>query len=130
MELPIIFLLIWQPFVTSEISLAIIAQESMGNPRAVSEDGHYSRGLMQVICSDWMGIDCEKLFEPEYNIEWGEWLLEEALDYSHGNLYIALQVYNCGPERYEKNKDCGVYYADRVMYKWLPLIEKYSILEE
>lgn len=105
----------------SDVSLAIIAQESMGNRWAIGPQG--SVGLMQVNCADWMDIDCERLYEPEYNIIWGEWFLEQALEYSNGNLYVALQVYNCGPDRYEANTDCGRFYADRVMYHWLPLID-------
>ena len=112
----------YSSYVASDISLAIMAQESLGNPRAIGPQG--SIGLMQVNCADWMGIECERLFDPEYNIAWGEWFLEEALEYSKGDLYVALQVYNCGPAKYEANEDCGSFYADRVMNYWMPMIEE------
>ena len=124
------YILAFMPLVTKDVTLAVIAQESWGNRLAVSDDGYDSRGLMQVTCAEWMSIDCEYLYEPEYNIAWGEWFLEEALEYSKGNLYIALQVYNCGPRRYERNNDCGTFYADRVMYHWMPMVEEYRILHE
>ena len=59
--------------------------------------------------------DCDRLFEVEENIAWGEWFLEEALEYSEGDLFLALQVYNCGPERWEANRLCGSYYSRQVM---------------
>ena len=101
----------------------------MGDRWAVSQDGYNSRGLMQVTCADWMGIDCEHLYNLEANIAWGEWFLEEAMEYAKGNMYIALQIYNCGPERYQANNACGEHYADRVMYYWMPMFERLSMIE-
>lgn len=103
------------PNLTEELVLGVIAQESYGNPDAQSWDEHDSRGLMQVTCFEWMEIDCDELFIPEYNIQWGIWFLDEALRHCGGKVECALRVYNCGPDRAEASAICGRFYASKVL---------------
>ena len=110
--------------VTTEVVLAIIAQESFGIPDILSSDGYNSVGLMQITPRPWVGT-IEQLIDPEYNIRWGLWFLDKGLEYSDGNIYEALRIYNCGRRNIERNPDCGKFYADRVLYYWVPYIEGY-----
>ncbi len=111
------------PKLTQELVLSIIAQESMGNRYATSSDGHYSRGLGQIVCAGWMRIDCNLLFIPKVNLQWTIWFVEVALYYNDGNTVKALQQYNCGPDAREQ---CGKWYADLVLKYWMPNFRSWS----
>ncbi len=107
--------------------LALIAQESMGNPYAISSDKWGSIGLMQVTPRFWIGTK-EQLMNPKFNLEWGIWFLDRARLYSDGDNYEALRIYNCGPERASEKETCGSWYDDRVLNFWHPyfLFDKYQ----
>jgi soluble lytic murein transglycosylase-like protein len=85
--------------------------ESMGNPQAESSGG--ARGLMQLMPSTAAGIASqrqlaghsdERLFEPEYNLDLGAFLLSQLLK-AHGSVAggqrsveLAAVEYNAGPK--------------------------------
>ena len=110
--------------ITPQVVLAIIAQESYGIPDILSSDGYNSVGLMQITPRPWVGT-IEQLKQPEYNIKWGLWFLDKGLEYSDGDMYEALRIYNCGRRNIERNPDCGKFYADRIINHWIPSIERY-----
>lgn len=103
--------------------LAVIAQESQGNPKAIAEDVWGSTGLMQVGPRDWLGTR-EQLLSPGINIRVGMSMLHDILEQTRGNLRFALAAYNCGFKGVEINR-CGSHggykYADRIINYWLPV---------
>jgi len=103
--------------------LALIAQESQGDPYAISDDQWQSTGLMQVGPRPWLGTQ-EELLNPATNILTGMSMLNDTLNQTNGNLRFALAAYNCGFAGVEKNW-CGTYggyaYADRIIDYWLPI---------
>jgi soluble lytic murein transglycosylase-like protein len=77
--------------------LSVIQVESAFNPLAVSQAGAY--GLMQVRYAVWkdeLGIDKNRIFDVEYNIDLGLQILKQYHDISGGNLSRALFLYNNG----------------------------------
>jgi soluble lytic murein transglycosylase-like protein len=104
--------------VPTDLALAVIAQESKGLSRIISQDKYKSVGLMQIIPRDWVGTT-EQLKDPRFNIEWGLWFLEQGLEYCDGKQLCALRVFNCGPKN-ALETFCGTYYADLVMRFWRP----------
>ncbi len=106
------------PKLTQELVLSIIAQESYGNRYALSHKG--ARGLMQVMCFDWMNINCDVLYTPKINVQWGVWFLNEGLEMCqpiNANVTrCALKIYNCGTDVLR----CGRFYADKVLEYWMP----------
>ena len=86
---------------------AVINTESGFDPEAVSVDG--AVGLMQLLPStaEWIagmrGIkyDEDMLRSPEYNIDFGCWLLRYLLDRYDGSVRYAAVAYNAGHGRLE-----------------------------
>lgn len=77
--------------------MALIQVESGFNQYAVSTAGAY--GLMQVNYSVWkdeLNIDFNRIFEREYNIDLGLWILKHYHDEAAGNIFTALFHYNNG----------------------------------
>ena len=116
------------PFVTKEVALAVIAQESLGIPNVhetelAYADGHNSIGLMQIVPFSWRPSS-KWLSVPENNIYWGMRILNQVIQES--GLRTGLARYNCGLVKLEQNK-CGVAggyaYADRVLNYWVPVFE-------
>jgi hypothetical protein len=103
--------------------LALIAQESQGDPFAVADDLWKSTGLMQVGPRPWLATS-EQLLNPAMNIYVGMKMLNDIFNQTNGNLRFALAAYNCGFEGVAKNF-CGSYggykYADRIIDYWLPV---------
>ncbi len=123
----------WRPLVyesldTYDVSdhllvLSVIAQESHGLQQALSQDRHFSVGLMQVTPRPWTGTAAE-LRQPRYNIAIGVHILDKVLREAEGDTFLALKYYNCGIDRIEINPFCGDYYADLVLNFWYPIFEE------
>ncbi|MCR5610519.1 MAG: lytic transglycosylase domain-containing protein [Clostridiales bacterium] len=87
---------------------AVVKTESGFDPRAVSGDG--AVGLMQVLPStgEWIAwrrgleFDSERLYDPEYNLDYGCWLLSFLLERYDGNEKYALIAYNAGYGRLDE----------------------------
>jgi soluble lytic murein transglycosylase-like protein len=99
----------WQPFITeasekfgvdSSLISAVIAQESGGNPSAVSSKG--AKGLMQLMDSTAKDMGVTKVFQPRQNILGGTRYLKQLLDKYNGDETQALASYNAGPAAVDK----------------------------
>jgi soluble lytic murein transglycosylase-like protein len=112
--------------------MAIIAQESRGNPKAVRDEGHYqSVGLMQIMDFDWRP-PASWLLKPENNIQWGCGILRQLFAREGYTVEKVLAVYNCGEVGVKANR-CGSMggyaYADRILNHWKPLFDrKYNLI--
>lgn len=80
--------------IDEKIILAFIDAESRFNPMALSPAG--ARGLMQVM-PFWYGGDARDLHGPYLNIMTGSAILKRYLELAKGNLLLAAQYYNAGP---------------------------------
>jgi soluble lytic murein transglycosylase-like protein len=106
--------------------MAVIAQESQGDPKIVSEDGGV--GLMQIVPRPWLGT-AEDLKNWDFNLNVGMSILSETLRENGGDVLLALALYNCSEAevaRSNKGKlsSCGRFggyrYARRVLEYWCP----------
>jgi soluble lytic murein transglycosylase-like protein len=79
---------------------AVIAQESSGNPSAVSAKG--AKGLMQLMDSTAQDMGVAQVFDPKQNILGGTRYLRELLDKYNGDQNRALASYNAGPSAVDK----------------------------
>ncbi|MCR9254592.1 MAG: lytic transglycosylase domain-containing protein [Alphaproteobacteria bacterium] len=88
---------------------AIIRQESLFDPRAVSGAG--ARGLMQILPAtarqeakrQGLGFSRTRLLaDPEYNIRLGRGYLQGLLERYDGHYAMAIAAYNAGPGRVEQ----------------------------
>lgn len=86
---------------------AVIRTESGFDPNAVSSAN--AKGLMQLMTdtAEWIcwrrgeTYEESRVFEPEYNIDLGCWLLRYLIDRFNGNLEYAAAAYNAGANRVE-----------------------------
>ena len=92
--------------------LALITQESQGNPQATSPVG--ARGLMQLMPRTAELLDCkyEEMYDPDTNIRCGVKFLAALLTYTKGDLLRALSGYNGGSHSTEKSPLLGGRIAD------------------
>lgn len=79
---------------------AVIAQESAGNPHAVSSAG--AKGLMQLMDGTAREVGTTNAFSPRQNIEGGTRYLRSLLERFENNKELALASYNAGPSAVEK----------------------------
>ena len=116
------------PYVTKELVLAVIAQESLGIPNVEDtaiayDDGRGAIGLMQIIPFSWRP-PASWLSVPENNIYWGMRILNQVI--RENGVRTGLAAYNCGLVKVEANA-CGSYggynYADKVLTYWMPAFE-------
>ena len=104
--------------VDKNLIAAVIAQESGGNPYAVSRAG--AKGLMQLMDSTATSLGVKRVFNPRENIMAGTKYLEHLLKEFDGNEKLALASYNAGPAAVKKYKGVPPYretqnYVKRVL---------------
>lgn len=85
--------------IDSALVLAVIKQESGGDPKAVSPAG--AKGLMQLMDSTAEKLGTPKVFNPHDNIDSGTRYLKQMLD-RFSDVKLALAAYNAGPGNVEK----------------------------
>ena len=115
------------PHLTEELVLAVIAQESLGNPYAIRDEGENSSiGLMQIMDFSWRP-DREWLRNPDNNIAYGMYILDLLIERYEGDVVKALAVYNCGEIGVERNI-CGISggyaYSNIILKHWLPVFKE------
>jgi Rod binding domain-containing protein len=104
--------------VDKDLVFAIIAQESAGNPYAISKAG--AKGLMQLMDSTAREMGVIHSFNPRENIDGGVKYLRKMLDQFDGNIKLALASYNAGPAAVKKYNGIPPYsetqnYVDSVL---------------
>jgi len=108
-----------------DVILAIIAQESNGNPNAKGTSGE--RGLMQLMpaaLSDvnarfGTGFSFEDMYVPEKNIQAGVAYLAICRNFFYGSMQKAIQAYNAGMGNVQKNPNASIAYYNSVEAKRL-----------
>ncbi len=98
----------WQNFIDeaaarydidAKLISAVVAQESAGEPYAVSRAG--ARGLMQLMPATARDLNVRNVFNPRENILGGTRYLRRMLD-RFGDIKLALASYNAGPHAVQK----------------------------
>ena len=80
--------------IDERVILAFMDAESQFNPKAISVSG--ARGLMQVM-PFWYRGNADDLYAPYLNVMTGSSILKHYLEMARGNLLLAAQYYNAGP---------------------------------
>lgn len=101
---------------------AVIAQESAGNPYAVSRAG--AKGLMQLIDTTARDMGVSQVFNPKENITGGTKYLRMLLDRYDGNTTLALASYNAGPAAVERYNGIPPYQETQSYVKSVMALEK------
>lgn len=106
--------------------MAMMAQESGGNPNAVSSAG--AQGLMQLMPGTARDMGVTNPMNPQQNINGGAQYISQMLQQFGGNIPQALGAYNWGPGNMQR-KGMGQApqetqnYIDSIMQRWQPPIE-------
>ncbi len=98
---PIIKAAAKQYVINSRLIQAVIAQESGGNPEAVSPKG--AKGLMQLMDETAGDLGLSDVKDPRENIFGGARYLKGLLDRFEGDVRLALAAYNAGPGAVERH---------------------------
>lgn len=83
-----------------ELLLAVVMEESGGNPAAVSEKG--AQGLMQLMPATATEVGVADPTNPAQNIAGGARYLKQMMDRFGGQTSLALAAYNAGPGNVDK----------------------------
>lgn len=86
---------------------AVVAQESGGNPAAISRAG--AKGLMQLMDTTAADMGTGNVWDPRANIMGGTQYLRSLLDRFGGNEKLALASYNAGPAAVEQHQGVPPY---------------------
>lgn len=89
-----------QQHLPKQILAALIAQESGGNPNAISSAG--AQGLTQLMPDTAQGLGVTNPMDPQQNVMGGAKFLRQMLDKFGGSMPLALAAYNAGPGNVEK----------------------------
>ena len=100
--------------VPAEWIMAIIAEESGGNPNATNRDYPNMVGLMQ-LNSDYSEYTRSQLYNPEYNIDQGAKWLGQQLRSSNGQIYEALGRYGIGASNWSASKIMNGYSSNSIL---------------
>ncbi len=114
--------------VPEEMIYAVIHTESNFDPEAVSRAG--AKGLMQIVepTNEWIAFRMgeepmnERLFEPEFSIRRGTWLLSYTYN-KYGSWEVALAAYNAGIGNANKWLENPDYSSDAVTLDVIPFAE-------
>lgn len=99
--------------VSKNLINAIIAQESGGNPNAVSSAG--AQGLMQLMPATAKSLGVTNSFDPEQNIMGGTKYISQMMDKYDGDTVTALTAYNRGPGTVDRTGATDSQYAREVL---------------
>ena len=107
--------------VDARLIMAIIATESGGDEKAVSQAG--ASGLMQLMPQTQRHLGVRDAFDPEANVEGGVRYFRSLLDRYGGDTALALAAYNAGPANVDKYGGIPPFaetraYVRRVLERW------------
>jgi len=81
--------------VSQKLISAVIANESSGDPAAVSRAG--AQGIMQLMPATSLAYGVTNPFDAAQNIDGGTHYIHDLLKRFHGNTKLAVAAYNAGP---------------------------------
>ena len=96
--------------IDADLGFRVVNVESEFNPHAVSSVGAVGLTQLMPATARWFDhtITKEKLYDPRTNLRLGFRYLRSLIDQYHGDLRLALLVYNRGPEAVETLRSLGV----------------------
>lgn len=96
--------------IDADLGFRVVNVESEFNPHAVSSVGAIGLTQLMPATARWFdhSITKEKLYDPRTNLRLGFRYLRSLIDQYHGDLRLALLVYNRGPQAVETLRSLGV----------------------
>ncbi|HEV2181863.1 MAG TPA: transglycosylase SLT domain-containing protein [Gemmatimonadaceae bacterium] len=96
--------------IDADLGFRVVNVESEFNPHAMSSVGAVGLTQLMPATARWFDhtITKEKLYDPRTNLRLGFRYLRSLIDQYHGDLRLALLVYNRGPEAVETLRSLGV----------------------